>query len=69
MKSHDILNLIINKIHSENERHGVMSEDEDNGRLLSILSKYELEDDEEMLEDAFGDDGLHRIRDAEAGIY
>jgi len=64
----ETLSKIINDIKNENEKgFGLLSEDECNGRLLDILRKYGLEDDEDILDEACGNVGL--IRDAEQGIY
>ncbi len=64
------LEKIIAEIKSVNESRGCnMSDDADNDQLISILSKFDLPDDADILENAFGLDGLHRIRDAEQGLY
>lgn len=61
----------IKKINDEREKKGqnFISQDESNEEIYNILRKHDLEDDADSLEEAFGQDGLHSIRDAEAGMY
>lgn len=66
------LDKIIALIKTENARDcydGNIGDDEDTERLLNILNIFDLEDDEDMLAEKFGVDGMHRIRDAENGMY
>ena len=66
------LNLVINEIKEVNEAKNdgsTISQDATNEELLSIFSKFDLEDDEDFLLNKFGISGYQSIRDAEQGIY
>ena len=66
----NLLIKIINEIKASNELScSIMKNDNTNEKILNILKQYELDDDEETLENNFGLAGLHAIRDAEAGMY
>jgi transcriptional regulator with XRE-family HTH domain len=75
----NVLEFILSEIKKENEARAnetTISDDNTNECLISVfhdaLNKFEnieLVDDEDKLIEVFGLDGLHRIRDAEQGIY
>jgi len=71
-----VLNFILESIKTSNIiHHQPMADDPDNSRLLDIFQFVErnfyisLKDDEDLLSEIFGLDGVDQIREAEAGYY
>lgn len=66
----DLVESIVNDVKNVNDARGSeIADDESNEEINKILQKYGLEDGETLLEFELGIDGLHAVRDAEAGIY
>ena len=69
-RSNKSLVRLLERIKQSNDEQGlVMAGDATNERITNILADFNLEDDESVIEDAFGVNGLHKIREAEKGIY
>lgn len=61
----------IKKINDQRKTQNLnfISEDESNEEILEILLQYNLEDNEDALEERFGRNGFEAIRDYEQGLY
>lgn len=71
----DYIIIAIKKVNDNRKNGDTISSDDNNDEIVGIfhntMNKFNIEiiDDECLLSDIFGVDGLHAIRDAEAGMY